>query len=586
MRSREKQRGNFLYGALILALGMAVVKGIGALFKIPLTYTVGEYGMGLFNVAYSFYGPVFSLATAGLPVAVSRLVSESRSLGRWQDVLRYKKTALPLFLALGGIGMALLTGFAPFYCRRVIGTEPAILPMLALAPAILFACGSSVYRGYFAGLQDMAPTALSQIVEALVKLVLGLGLSRWAAAAFRKEYALRGTVLSMRPADAGQAELLTLSVAAAGAILGVTFGSAASLLYLALRSRFRCRIDPALLQCAPPAVGKRTAARRLLRITAPVAMGAAASNAAGLIDATVLQGRLQALLAENPEMLTTRFAGMIPPTYLGNPQSIPTFLYGCYTLAMTVYLLAPALTQTIGVSALPAVTEAWARGDGEALENRICTAAKVTALCCFPAGLGITAVAGPVVEVLYGPGGSAAIVAGVLRILGIAAVFAALSTPLSSMLQAVGRADLPVKLLLAAMALKLLANRFLCGIESIHIYGAAVGTLLCYAFFAAGQWIALRKAAGVRMPLTRLLLGPCVCGCLCALAAGACCQFLENALPAGRLFAALGLGISVLLGAAVYAAGLLFTGALEKDELFLMPGGQKIAKTLEKWGWV
>ena len=83
----EKRSGqNFLWGALILTAGMAVVKVVGALFKIPLQRIIGEYGMGLFNVAYNFYGPVFSLATAGFPVAVSRLVSESSSQGRWQDV--------------------------------------------------------------------------------------------------------------------------------------------------------------------------------------------------------------------------------------------------------------------------------------------------------------------------------------------------------------------------------------------------------------------------------------------------------------------------------------------------------------------
>ena len=92
-----RRRQSFLHGALVLTAGMAVVKVLGALFKVPLTYVIGEYGIGLFNVAYHFYGPVFSLATAGFPIAVSRLVSESSSLGRWNDARQVKRVAMPCF---------------------------------------------------------------------------------------------------------------------------------------------------------------------------------------------------------------------------------------------------------------------------------------------------------------------------------------------------------------------------------------------------------------------------------------------------------------------------------------------------------
>ena len=100
-KARQGSRGHgFLRGALVLTAGMAVVKVLGALFKVPLTYVVGEYGIGMFNMAYHFYGPVFSLATAGFPIAVARLVSQE-SLGRWNDARQVKRVALPLFLAFG-----------------------------------------------------------------------------------------------------------------------------------------------------------------------------------------------------------------------------------------------------------------------------------------------------------------------------------------------------------------------------------------------------------------------------------------------------------------------------------------------------
>lgn len=588
MAVKKKKTGrDFLHGALILTAGMALVKVIGALFKIPLKYAVGEYGMGLFNVAYNFYGPVFSLATAGFPIAVSRMVSEARSLGRWNDVRQVRRAAAPLFLACGGVGMLLLTALAPVYCERVIQTPNALAPVLALAPAILFACLGAVYRGYYEGLQDMVPTAASEVVEALVKLALGLSLSRWVVSSRTAEYAACGTVFSLVPASPDEARFLILSFAAAGAVLGVTLGSAAALLYLAARDRFRGDgIDPRLYRAAPPAQPRRRTLRRLLGITAPIAVGSIATNAAGLIDATFLQSRLSDLLAREPQRLLGRFSGMIPGMYLEHPDSLPTFLYGCYTLAMTVYLLVPALTQPIGISALPAVTEAWARGDKRELAERMGTAARVTALICFPAGLGLSALAEPVIRTLYGGDGSTPIVAGVLFLLGIASLGAALCAPLSSMLQAVGRADLPVKLLFCAMGVKIGVNWVLCGVPEVNIYGAAVGTLLCYLFLAASQWACLVRVTGVRLSAGELFLRTFLCALLCGLSAWACFTGLGALLPGEGLAQALRLGLSILCGAGIYAFGLLILGAVGKKELILLPKGQKIVKTLEKRGWI
>ena len=206
----------------------------------------------------------------------------------------------------------------------------------------------------------------------------------------------------------------------------------------------------------------------------------------------------------------------------------------------------------------------------------------MTGLVCLPAGLGLTALAEPIAGLLYGQGGSAPIVAGVLRTLGPAAVFAAVSTPLSSMLQAVGRAGLPVKLLAVAMTLKLGVNWFLCGVPQVNIQGAGVGTLVCYSFLAASQLIALGRVTGVRLRPGRLFGKPLGCALLCACAAWA----------AHRGLTQLGLGSGASAGAAigagglVYAASLLASRALAKKDLLMLPGGEKIAKTLEKRGWM
>ena len=221
MRGQRGKRHGFLHGALVLTAGMAVVKVLGALFKVPLTYAIGEYGIGLFNLAYHFYGPVFTLATAGFPLAVAQLVSESSSLGRWNDARQVKQVAMPLFLGVGALGLGAMACLAPLYCRWVTGAAYALAPMLALAPAVLLACAASVYRGYYEGLGNMVPTAFSQVLEAAVKLALGLAAAWWAVSFFQGEYAAQGTVLGLVLDSQEQALFFTLSLGAAAALLGV-----------------------------------------------------------------------------------------------------------------------------------------------------------------------------------------------------------------------------------------------------------------------------------------------------------------------------------------------------------------------------
>lgn len=577
------KKQSFLYGAVILTAGMAVVKVIGAVFKIPLQHVIGEYGMGLFNVAYNFYGPIFSLATAGFPVAVSRLVSENASLSRWNHVRAVRAAALPLFLGFGALGTVLITLFAPLYCRRVTGSEYAIFPMLALAPAVLSASFGAVYRGYYEGLRNMAPTALSEIIEAAVKLCLGLGLACFVVERGGEEFARQGTVFGIPAANPDQAGFLTLSLAAAGAVLGVTAGSMAAACYLFLRwKRKGDGIGLRARRHAPPADNFAHTARALLKITGPVAAGSIAMNAAGLIDATFLQRRMGDIMEADPGALPAAYPGMVPALYLEHPEALPTFLYGCYTLAMTLYLLVPALTQAIGMSALPAVTEAWARGDRPQVRERMESVLRVTGLVCLPAGLGLTALAEPIAALLYGAGGSASIVAGVLRTLGPASILAAVSTPLSSMLQAAGRADLPVKLLAVAMALKIGVNWFLCGLPQVNIQGAGVGTLACYAFYAASQLFCLGRVTGVGLGPGKLFGKPLFCALLCGGGAWAAYQGLRR-WDLGSTAAA---GLAIGAGGLVYLGGLLASRALVKKDLLMLPKGEKIAKALEKRGWI
>ena len=357
-RMGRPTKQSFLHGALILLVAVAIVKVIGALFKIPLNLIITPVGMGYFSTAYNLYNPIFSLATAGFPIAIARLVSENYARGRFRDIRQIHKVSIPIFLALGLLAFCLMFfGAKPYVSYATDSGDMNALPAIyLLSPAILFSSMVAIYRGYYEGLRNMAPTAVSQVVEALFKLFLGLGCSSWVLQRASEEYLLSGTVFGAAVESADYAQAAALPYAAAGAILGVTVGSLFSLLYLVLYYwRKRDGITQAMLERSPLPHSNRELVRLLLKTAVPVAVGALAVNLSSLVDTTFLQNRLNDLMAQNPGGLVQQYGAYLDPVDVEQGR-VPTALFGCYTNAVTLFMLIPAVTQAFGISALPNIT--------------------------------------------------------------------------------------------------------------------------------------------------------------------------------------------------------------------------------------
>lgn len=188
----QRHRHGYLYGTMVLAAGTVVVKLIGALFKIPLTNILGGVGMSYFNVAYELYYPLYALFVSGVPVAVSKLVSESMACGRARDARKLLRVAGAAFLAVGAAGSLLMFFGAGWFSARV-QNPGSVWAVRMLSPALFFGCLMAALRGYWQGMQDMAPTAVSQIVEAVAKLAFGLALSYGVTVAGLRQFSLEGT---------------------------------------------------------------------------------------------------------------------------------------------------------------------------------------------------------------------------------------------------------------------------------------------------------------------------------------------------------------------------------------------------------
>lgn len=582
-KAKGRAKQSFLHGALILTASMAVVRIIGALFKIPLANILGGEGNGYFSAAYDLYNPLYALATAGFPIAISRMVSENVARKRFRDVRQVHRVSKPIFLLTGTIGtIAMMVG--AFIYAYVIKAPEVKYATLALAPTILFVCLMSIYRGYYEGLRNMVPTALSEVIEAVCKLVLGLGIAYGVISYGLNEYAAKGTVFGKAYETESLARSATLPFAAAGAILGISIGAMVGFLYLVFRHhRHGDGITKEELRCSPRAKPTRVTVKTLVSIAIPIGLGAIIMNVAGLIDSTLILRRLSDTMRSNPLALLDEYSGLINPEIVerGNTH---VFLYGCYSYAITIMMLISGVTQVFSISALPSVTTAWAEGSYKKIKYNIEAVLRVTTLVTIPSGLGLMVLSNPIMELVYGNQGTrseVAIASNVLIMLGLAAIFASTSTPICSMLQAVGRVDLPVKLISVGMVIKIILNYTLVGIPQINIQGAGVGTMVCYAMITVLSLYFLCKETKIIPDFMSVFIKPLLAGVSCAVAAYASQGLLSHVISPkiATIFA-------ILIAVIVYIIALFVFCAVTASDIRMLPKGEKIAKILEKRHWI
>lgn len=566
---KANKRQSFIQGAAILTMCLLVVKIIGMLYKVSLSRLYGPVGAGLLGNAYELYVPLFTLATAGFPIAVSRMVSESMSQGRYRDIRRIKAVAVPFFIVAGIICFLLMILFSFFYVRFIHALD-AWVSILALAPAIFFGCLVSAYRGYYEGMRNMVPTSVSEIVEALIKLTVG--------------YTLAYLVMHYGESVFGITDENTLvKYSVAAAIFGITLGSFFSFLYIYLRYRVAGDgITTEMYRNAPRPRSKRETFNILLRTAIPIGLGALIMNVAGTVDASLIQRRLLSMMDSRPDRLLEQYTGLIPDKNVIE-GTVHTYLWGCYNYALTIMNLVVTVTQAFGTTALPNVTDAFTNGNKAGLKRSIETVMRVTFVFTLPAGLGLTVLAEPIMRVVYGSTQGVDIAADILRVMGIAVIVFAAATPMCSMLQAVGRVDMPLKLYAVGMFIKIISNYILVGIPEINVQGGSIGTLLCYTFVIIVSIYVLIKETGIVPDFKVVLIKPFIASVFCALSAWGSYKLLISMLADSRYTVLLCTVVALVVACIVYAVCLLLLRAITKNDIIMLPKGNKIVTILEKY---
>ena len=583
----ERKKQSLLTGAGVLAIATILVKLIGAVFKIPINNLLGTEGYGYFTGAYAVYTPLYAISMAGLPVAVSKLVSQNMELGRIKDAKAIFKVAQKMFFLVGVAGMLVLMAIAVPYSN--FNEAPMnYVSIFAVAPCVLFCCMMSSFRGYYEGLNNMTPTGVSQVIEAVVKLLFGLSATYVFMKATLSHYeknAVNGAMklFGVEVSDEAEALAAIYPYAAAVAILGVTLGSAFGLIYLYIRyKRKGFGFTREELVNSPEAKSNKDIMKALLAISIPVAAASLVTNISNLIDDITIRSRLVTALSDGFDTVKGMYIDTLTIDQTLD-ENISTYLYGMHGSVINIKNLIPSLTLVLGISAIPVLSKAWTAKNKKDIKVCIESALRVAMLVAMPAGIGIAVLAEPILNLLYGSGNEhfAPAAAFMMTVYGLAVPLFALASPLTNMLQAVGKTKVPIVTMAIGAVIKVTLNFILIANPEINIKGACISSSICYLVMVTINIIQLTRATGVKLNFSSIFLKPFIAAVFCGIGAWLGNFLLVDVLGIeSRLTTILAVGV----GGVFYAISILLVKGIVKDDLEMIPKGEKIAKVLAKFG--
>lgn len=516
---------SFIGGAAILAAAGVLSKVFGAVYRIPLARLIGAEGMGLYGMAYPLYTMILALSTAGIPVAISKLVAEKLARGEPEEAGQvFRVAAWALFLS-GLVFSLILFGLAHFLVvQGLLRDARAYWPVVAIAPAILVVSVISALRGFFQGQQNMLPTAVSQVVEQLVRAGTAL---------------LLGYLLLKKG----------IEFAAAGAAFGAVTGAVAALGVLLWYLRTE---GPAVGTEPVPGRARWDILKAIFILAIPVSLASLVMPIMQNIDVIIVPLRLGVA---------------------GYTTSEATALFGQLSqMAATLINLPTIITVSLAVSLVPAISAAAASGNRGELRARMQTALRLTVLLELPAFTGLFVLARPIMDLLYDlPAAGTALAA-----LSASCLFLGLHQTTSGILQGLGRTDIPVRSLAIGAVVKVVLTYVLTAVPALGIRGAALGTVATFLVATLLNSLAIDRLVGFPWDARDLVVKP-----ILAAAGMAGCVLLGYRLLTPAVGTSLATLLAIGIGVVSYGLALILVRAVRAEDLELLPGpGRALARRL------
>ncbi|MCQ2910786.1 MAG: polysaccharide biosynthesis protein [Clostridia bacterium] len=531
----------FVTGATILAIAGILAKVLSVFFRIPLASDamLGDEGIGYYQFPYPIYTLLISVSYLGLPSAISKLVSERIAKNKYKEAHEIFKHTFWLLVIFG----ALSSAFMIFGCDWIISSQKwpveAKWSLLGLSMAPFFVSFMGAFRGYFQGMQNMTPTAVSQLIESFVRVIVGVGLAALVLFSIDKS---------------------NLGLAAGGASFGATAGALFGAIFLAIMYAVnRKKIKETFSKDEGSVkVGFRKAAWLVIGVALPITLGAAINSVITWIDSNLIVDRLI--------------------TALGMDEKVATGLYGIISgKAITLVNVPLTISQAVVLSVMPAISEAVAKNNNEEVHDKIQTGFRFVMLISLPCMAGLIALSTPIMRLLYGAktgGGDT------LAILSASLIFVMLGQLFAAALQGMGKFYLPIGNLAISAVFKYVLTYYLTGIESLNVNGAAIATVITYMIYAILNLIFVKKYSHYHVKekmnaIFKPILATVVMTVL-TLAAYYGLMLLNLDFRIATL-------ISICVGGITYFAVLLIAKTLNKDDYESLPCGEKIYKLLHKF---
>ena len=528
------KRGSFLKGVAVLTAAGIAVKLIGFFYRVILTNLpgYGDEGNGIYGAGFQVYLMLYALSTTGFPTAVSRMVAERLATGDRFGAHRVFRISLRLLFIIG-LTISLLFFLGSRQIAGLIANQRTFYTMAALSPTIFFTAIMAVLRGYFQGMQDMAPQAGSQIIEQFVKTIFAILLA----------YCLLP---------------YGVEISAAGATLGTTIGAAAGTAYLwNLYSRRKKELWKNIRNRST--AKKRESAGviliNLIKIAIPVSIGALILTAANIIDLITVMRQLER-------------AGVNAET--------ANRLYGILTGKCYVLNNFPvAISAALAVNLVPAIAGAAAARNFRAVEGKILASLRVNLLIGLPSAVGMSVLAEPILKLLFPNSSDGAYL---LSISAFAIIFTGLTQTLSGILQGLGKVFVPALSLFAGAAVKVLMNFTLMPVPHINIRGAIYGTLACYMVSTLINMVVLKRNFRLNLDAYNNIIKPVAAAIVMGISAKYIYSWLLVALGSNAAATV----VSVAASAVIFAVLVLLLGAVNAKDINALPFGENVGRMLVK----
>ena len=494
LKKSLKQR--YLSSAFILLVSTLIVKIISAVYKIPLTNYIGAEGRGYFSIAYNLCLPFHALTMGSFPVALTKLVSSFDAKGDTYKIKALRKASKRLFFIVGIIGLAVMLVIAKPYSNLIASSPKSIYTILALAPSVFFSCLCACHRAFAEGFIDMKPTAVSQLLEALFKMVFGLLFAKYSMSYLYEAYLLNNTVLGVPVSNEGEALSAIYPLTSACAMLGVTLGSIAAWIFAAVYTNSKYNSFP------KDRVDVKSAYNELLAFSAPLVGATVVSSISNFIDTSGIQYFLSLC---NENALASKYS------YTGN--DIYTYVFGIYATVLDFKSLVPSIVMTLGVTAVPALSGAYESGN-ERFSSLLTSVFKYASILSIAGGLILSLLPRELLSVFYLNSNADIVENGskILFYMGISILPCALATTTVYSVQALGFAKSTIPAFAVSCALRLIVNGIFIPQAQINIVAAALSNCVGFFVIVVMNIVTIRKKTRAKISYSNIFVKPVLCG--------------------------------------------------------------------------